>query len=91
MARLGGDEFGVILPGIAGRSDAQRRSERMTEAVAEPFEFEGRRLDLGVSVGIAILPDDGVEMTGLIDHADQAMYETKRRRKAGGAEHGDSR
>ncbi|ASD82082.1 GGDEF domain-containing protein [Burkholderia gladioli pv. gladioli] len=81
VARVGGDEFGVILPGIGGRRDAERQSERMTETVAEPFEFEGHQLDLGVSVGIAILPDDGVDMTGLIDRADQAMYATKRQRK----------
>ncbi|WP_414447556.1 diguanylate cyclase [Burkholderia sp. 22PA0099] len=86
VARVGGDEFGVILPGIAGRSDAQSQSERMTEMVAEPFEFEGQQLDLGVSVGIAILPEDGVEMTGLIDRADQAMYATKRQRKSGGGQ-----
>ncbi len=83
VARLGGDEFGVILPGIDGREDAERQRERVTETVAEPFEFEGQQLDLGISVGIAILPDDGVEMTGLIDHADQEMYATKRQRKGG--------
>lgn len=83
VARLGGDEFGVILPGIHGRADAEQQSERMTERVAQPFEFEGQRLDLGVSVGIAVLPDDGTDMTGLIDRADKAMYAIKRERKGG--------
>jgi GGDEF domain-containing protein len=56
---------------------------RMVEQVREPFEFEGRALDLDISVGAAVLPDEGVEMTTLIDRADQAMYEAKRIRKEG--------
>ncbi|OJA61214.1 sensor domain-containing diguanylate cyclase [Burkholderia ubonensis] len=80
VARLGGDEFGVILPNIRGRDDAQTQSDRLARQVSAPFEFEGRPLALGVSVGIAVLPDDGTEMDALIEHADQAMYEVKRSR-----------
>ncbi|AYZ68440.1 GGDEF domain-containing protein [Burkholderia multivorans] len=80
VARLGGDEFGVILPNIRGRDDAQTQSDRLARQVGAPFEFEGRPLALGVSVGIAVLPDDGTEMDALIEHADQAMYEVKRSR-----------
>ncbi|WP_321913721.1 MULTISPECIES: sensor domain-containing diguanylate cyclase [unclassified Paraburkholderia] len=80
-ARVGGDEFAVILPGIAGRGDAEAYSRRLVDTVGEPFEFEGNRIDLGVSVGVAILPEDGTEMTALIEYADRSMYETKRERK----------
>ncbi|MFX1673223.1 sensor domain-containing diguanylate cyclase [Paraburkholderia sp. A2WS-5] len=83
-ARVGGDEFAMILPGISSRKDAESHSRRIVEKVGEPFEFEGRPIELGVSVGFALLPEDGVEMTRLIDHADQAMYEAKRGRKAMG-------
>lgn len=81
VARVGGDEFAVILPSINSKADAERLGMRIVEQVREPFEFEGRSLDLDISVGAAVLPDDGVEMTALIDRADQAMYEAKRIRK----------
>ncbi|MEW9584358.1 diguanylate cyclase [Paraburkholderia sp. DGU8] len=83
VARVGGDEFAVILPSIDSKADAEKLGMRIVEQVREPFEFEGRSLDLDVSVGAAVLPDDGVEMTALIDRADQAMYEAKRVRKGG--------
>lgn len=81
VARVGGDEFAVLLPGIGGRDHAERQSRRLAEAVCGPFAFEGTQLDLGVSVGVALLPEDGTEMTGLIDRADAAMYRMKRERK----------
>ncbi|WP_241303147.1 diguanylate cyclase domain-containing protein, partial [Burkholderia stabilis] len=80
VARVGGDEFAVILPNIGNRDDAHAQSTRLARQVGEPFEFEGRALQLGVSVGIAMLPDDGTDMNALIEHADQAMYEAKRSR-----------
>lgn len=86
VARVGGDEFAVILPGISSKADAEGLGMRIVEQVRGPFEFEGRALDLDISVGAAVLPDDGVEMTTLIDRADQAMYEAKRIRKEGRAE-----
>ncbi|MGX7003104.1 diguanylate cyclase domain-containing protein [Caballeronia sp. KNU42] len=81
VARVGGDEFGVILPSINSRADAESLGLRIVEQIRQPFEFEGRSLDLDISVGAAVLPDDGIEMTALIDRADQAMYEAKRMRK----------
>lgn len=80
VARIGGDEFAVILPNIGNRDDAHAQSTRLAHQVGEPFEFEGRPMRLGVSVGIALLPDDGTDMNALIEHADQAMYEVKRTR-----------
>ncbi|WP_409362276.1 diguanylate cyclase domain-containing protein [Burkholderia contaminans] len=80
VARIGGDEFAVILPNIGNRDDAHAQSTRLARQVGEPFEFEGCPMRLGVSVGIALLPDDGTDMNALIEHADKAMYEVKRTR-----------
>lgn len=80
VARIGGDEFAVILPNIGTRDDAHTHSARLARQVGEPFEFDGHALRLRVSIGVAMLPDDGTDMTALIEHADRAMYEVKRTR-----------
>ncbi|CAJ0848476.1 diguanylate cyclase domain-containing protein [Ralstonia flatus] len=81
VARVGGDEFAVILPGIGARADAQAQSERLMEEVQQPYVFEGQPLDLRVSIGMAVMPEDGTEITALLDQADREMYTVKRLRK----------
>ncbi len=76
VARLGGDEFVVVLEGTG--TDAGRLvAERIRRAVeAHHFEVEGRRCDLGVSIGV--LPIDGrVETGALLGLADAALYAAK--------------
>ncbi len=83
---MGGDECAVILPNVGGRDDVDAQRARLARKVGEPFEFDGHPLRLGVSVGIAMLPDDGTDMNALIEHADREMYEVKRTRtRRGGA------
>ena len=41
LARLGGDEFCVLLPQIAGETEAVRVAERIIGALEEPFEVDG--------------------------------------------------
>ncbi|NYZ13623.1 GGDEF domain-containing protein [Azospirillum sp. RWY-5-1] len=83
-ARLGGDEFGVVLSDVADRQAVHRSAERIVEEVRQPFRFEDQPLDLHVSVGGALFPEDGVEMDALIEVADRAMYHVKRKRYAMG-------
>ncbi|WP_342118246.1 sensor domain-containing diguanylate cyclase [Pseudoduganella sp. OTU4001] len=81
-ARLGGDEFGVILCGAVDRDGVGRKCSSLNQVIGAPFEFEGRPLRLGASIGYAISPEDGHNMDQLIDLADQAMYRVKQARKA---------
>jgi diguanylate cyclase (GGDEF)-like protein len=82
VARLGGDEFGVILTRVDARDGAIIHADRIAEHIAEPYDFEGQPLALGASMGCVIFPDDGQDLTTLLDKADQAMYRMKRLRKA---------
>jgi diguanylate cyclase (GGDEF)-like protein len=87
VARLGGDEFGVILSAVDDRASAEQAVRRFSEALAPgDLEFEGHRLPLRASVGLALFADDATELADLLDFADQAMYADKRRRKSGSAD-----
>ncbi len=76
LARLGGDEFAVILhPDLALQGRAPRR--RLIEAVARDDEIDGKRVAVGLSVGIALTPTDGQDAEGLLRAADMALYRAK--------------
>ena len=77
LARLGGDEFAAILPEVADRDAAQVRAERLARAFDASTEFQGQRLSIGASIGLALYPDDGQDETRLYAAADRAMYASK--------------
>ncbi len=79
VARVGGDEFIVLLPDLARSEDATTVARKLLEAVAQPFEIEGRRVDLTTSIGVAIYPDDGQDPEALLRNADAAMTRAKER------------
>jgi diguanylate cyclase (GGDEF)-like protein/PAS domain S-box-containing protein len=75
VARLGGDEFAVLLEGITPASVAVA-AERILGALTQPVTVEHQELLVQASIGIADLgPDD--DASGLLRHADIAMYEAK--------------
>ena len=78
VARIGGDEFLVVLGGIGQPVQAARVSEKLIRALSQPIEHQGRSLQVGASIGIALYPDDASEVQDLRRTADLAMYEAKR-------------
>ena len=77
VGRLGGDEFQVILPGRIEREQLAILAGGAIEALSQPYSIEGSRVSIGVSVGIAIAPDDGLTNEALIRNADLALYAAK--------------
>ena len=77
VARLGGDEFVVLVPGIREGEECSQVAEKIIEALALPFPFEGRMLHITPSIGISMYPDDGADVETLMRHADAAMYHAK--------------
>jgi len=79
--RLGGDEFTILLPRINKPEDAAVVARRIIQRILEPFNLEGygqiSDISMGVSVGIAMIPDDGMDKTTLLRNADAAMYNAK--------------
>ncbi|WP_158266446.1 EAL domain-containing protein [Allosphingosinicella deserti] len=77
VGRLGGDEFEAILPGIAEESRLSEIARRMIDAVSEPYEIEGHRIEIGTSVGIAVARPGKAYSNALIRDADLALYAAK--------------
>ncbi len=79
VVRLGGDEFAILLPGQDGACSAHDVASRIVTAIHEPFSVPGCiALEVGVSLGLALFPDDADEDSKLMQYADIAMYTAKR-------------
>jgi diguanylate cyclase (GGDEF)-like protein len=79
IARLGGDEFAIILRD-AGEHEALQLADRLRAALSEPLTLRGIALQVGVSVGIALFPEQGTDLKTLLRKADTAMYRAKNSR-----------
>ena len=77
VSRQGGDEFVLLLPYIEHAEDAALSAQKMLAAVALPHRIDGHDLHVGVSIGISIYPDDGLDAPSLLKSADTAMYYAK--------------
>jgi len=76
LARVGADEFALLVPGEQP-AVAAKLADRLLAAVAQPFDIEDRRVQAGVTIGIAVYPTDGVEPATLISNADAALTRAK--------------
>ncbi|MDH3353911.1 MAG: bifunctional diguanylate cyclase/phosphodiesterase [Chromatiales bacterium] len=76
VARLGGDQFGFIMA-ISAIDDSILVAEKVLEAVNEPIIIDGHTITLTASIGITLYPDDGKEMSVLLQHAESAMRHVK--------------
>ncbi|HZT61926.1 MAG TPA: diguanylate cyclase [Burkholderiales bacterium] len=80
VCRWGGDEVIVLLEN-AGRDKIPELVERVRGAIETPVDYAGLKLGVGVSIGVAIVPDDGDGVQDLIRRADRKMYEDKQKRR----------
>ncbi len=78
LARLGGDEFAVVLTDLPHRGAAAETAGRLHDALRRPFGLRGIAVELDASVGVALSPEHGTDVTTLIQRADVAMYDAKR-------------
>jgi diguanylate cyclase (GGDEF)-like protein len=77
VGRLGGDEFQVIVPGRIKRAQLGQFATGIIHTLSQPYVIEGQRVVIGVSVGIALAPDDGTTSEELIRNVDLALYAAK--------------
>ncbi|WP_313731203.1 diguanylate cyclase domain-containing protein [Pseudomonas sp.] len=82
VARLGGDEFAVLLTPLQSRDDAVRIAEKIVTSMKLPMQLDsGGSVTTSLSVGIAYYPDDGGDPASLLNAADAAMYQAKRKHR----------
>lgn len=76
VARFGGDEFIVACP-VLDRSESEALGGLFLGDITRPMRVDGERLEIGASIGIALLPDDGADTETLMQSADLALYHAK--------------
>jgi diguanylate cyclase (GGDEF)-like protein/PAS domain S-box-containing protein len=77
IARLGGDEFLVVLEDIQELGPVDTVSRKLLAELARPFALATGGVQVSASIGISVMPDDAVDATALMKHADTAMYTAK--------------
>ena len=88
VSRLGGDEFVVLLHAVDSRKSAASTALVLCRLLEKPNDVDGRRCQLGVSIGLAMYPDDGATPETLIAHADADMYRHKDKAESSAQEDG---
>jgi diguanylate cyclase (GGDEF)-like protein len=77
FGRVGGEEFAAVLP-VSDAAEAATIAERVRAATAaHAVVFERLRIDLTVSIGVAVMPADRADFDALISAADRALYAAK--------------
>lgn len=77
VARIGGDEFNIMVGGGSDVKGVEALCERIVAAIAQPFDIDGNHIGVGVSIGVALVPEHGTERTELTRKADIALYHAK--------------
>lgn len=80
IVRYGGEEFAVVCRDTDLRQ-ASTLAERIRHAVASlVITWDGRAVSLTISIGVVAAPDPAIDSpTAMIERADSALYEAKRR------------
>jgi diguanylate cyclase (GGDEF)-like protein/PAS domain S-box-containing protein len=77
VARMGGDEFVIVLPGLYHVELVGKIASKILEIVKEPMLIQGNKLNVSISIGITVFPDDAEDFEVLLTYADIAMYRAK--------------
>jgi diguanylate cyclase (GGDEF)-like protein len=77
IARLGGDEFAVLSCNLESRDQAEEIGRRFIAALGSEVRVDNTSYQIGVSVGVALFPQDGASAEEIMRRADLAMYQAK--------------
>jgi len=77
LARLGGDEFALITTPDVEPAAVAELGERLMAAVGDDLTILGQQLRVGLSIGVALAPNDATASVSLLANADAALYRAK--------------
>ncbi|WP_338544958.1 EAL domain-containing protein [Pseudomonas benzopyrenica] len=80
LARLGGDEFSLIITRVLNDEQLRTFGEKVCASLREPFLLVDMPIQISGSLGIATFPDQAFSATDVYEHADYALYQSKRHR-----------
>jgi diguanylate cyclase (GGDEF)-like protein/PAS domain S-box-containing protein len=81
VARHGGDEFTILLNGLTDKAEAEVALMRLYKLYEDPIVVDGKSFPIGLSMGVAMYPENGVSAEELLRKADQALYTAKKKGK----------
>ena len=79
VARLDGNEFAIVLEKVGTKENTRKLIHKMKEVLHAPMKMEGVRLNIEVSFGLTFYPDHGKSAQILIQRAEVAMYQAKKK------------
>jgi diguanylate cyclase (GGDEF)-like protein len=79
VARLSGDEFAIVQTGIRDVADASVLARRVLNVFSSPLGILGNTITVGISIGIAFAPKDGITTNDVLRRADTALFRSKSR------------
>jgi diguanylate cyclase (GGDEF)-like protein/PAS domain S-box-containing protein len=82
VARFGGDEFAILLQGVHSKEIVTTLASKLVHSIEQPFVIGDHKLQIGISIGIAMYPVDSETQEEFKKKADEAMYAVK---KSGGS------
>ncbi len=83
LARISGDEFTILIPQINSYKDTKKIARKIINEFLLPFKIDQMEVTIGVSIGIALSPEDSKSEKELMLKADSAMYYVKHHGKNG--------
>ncbi|HEY8102499.1 MAG TPA: diguanylate cyclase [Burkholderiaceae bacterium] len=78
IARLGGDEFVVLLDGPTQVAQVKTVADKILKSLRKPYQLSKQSINVTVSIGSSLYPNDGQSVESLLEHADTAMYSAKK-------------
>ncbi|HEY0293087.1 MAG TPA: EAL domain-containing protein [Hansschlegelia sp.] len=76
VARVGGDKFVMMVRRIDG-ADVEALCRRLLEAIRHPIEVKSHVVHVGLSIGVALAPEDASDAEGLLRRSGIALHQTK--------------